>query len=785
MQAAPVMSDEPPKGSVTDRVKRLVWLGRSQIGWAAGAVVLWVVLNHVLTKGLPFGIILLGIIYGSIYALLAIGIVLVYRGNRIINFAQAQIGVIAAILAIEMNVTYGINFVLSCLIGIVAAVIIGAILSLLPRHFRRSSRLILTVATIGLAQAFAGISAILPILFCNPANNPSCTTAAAHQTFNTPLHTQFTVNPVVFSGNDIVAFVGTAIIVAALAVFMRRSKYGLAIRAASENGERATLLGVPVPRLDTIIWIIAAVLSTVAILLQTPVLGFGGFQTVSTTGDDVLIRILAAAVIGRMESMPRTAIAALGIGIFDAGATWTYSNTTFVDATLVLVIIVALLLQRKSYTRTSESDHSTWRSVAAVRPIPRALAALPEVRWTLRGSRLALAAVAVLLPLLISDSQTYLAAIILVYAMVGLSLLVLTGWTGQISLGQFGIAGLAGAVSADLYSRHGWDFFAALVVAVLVGAVVALLIGVPALRIQGPFLAVTTLAFGICASVYLLSPSYLTWLVTTSAPRPSIFGSANLLSSDTDMYYFCLIGFFMCLMAVRSLRRSRIGRSLIATRDNEAAARATALNTTRQKLTAFAISGAIAGFAGALFVVQAQGVNNGSYTADIDIALFTMVVIGGLGSLPGVIVGAIAVWSAMYFLPAGWAEIVNGFGILLLLIFLPEGLGGVMYRVRDALLGLVAGRRHMTRAGLRIGDEMPQGQVGEGILVSTAAVAAEHLEAAALAGASGDVLPPEPSPSRSGAGGGPTTLSSGGSPPIGGGVAGMSAPDVRGPSTEP
>src|SRR6202035_1276493 len=107
----------------------------------------------------------------------------------------------------------------------------------------------------------------------------------AHQTFNTPLHTQFTINPVVFSGNDIVAFAGAAVIVTALAVFMRRCKYGLAIRAASENGERAALLGVPVPRLDTIIWIVAAVLSTVAILLQTPVLGFGGFQTVTTSSD--------------------------------------------------------------------------------------------------------------------------------------------------------------------------------------------------------------------------------------------------------------------------------------------------------------------------------------------------------------------------------------------------------------------------------------------------------------------------------------------------------------------
>jgi hypothetical protein len=210
---------------------------------------------------------------------------------------------------------------------------------------------------------------------------------------------------------------------------------------------------------------------------------------------------------------------------------------------------------------------------------------------------------------------------------------------------------------------------------------------------------VTTLAFGVAAANYALSPTFLPWFVVTTAPRPDVFG-ANILGTDRDIYYFCLIGFLLVFMGVRSLRKSRTGRGLIATRDNEPAARATALNTTRQKLTAFVISGAIAGFAGALFVVQQQGVNNGSFTADTDIALFTMVVIGGLGSQTGVVVGAFAVWSATYFLPAGWALLVNGGGILFLLFFLPEGLGGLMYRIRGLLLYGVAKRRGMAAGTL-------------------------------------------------------------------------------------
>ena len=110
MQAAPVIPDDGRAGLTLDRAREALWGWRSHFAWAAGAVALWVVLDHVLSKGLPIGIVLLGVVYGSIYALLAMGIVLVYRGNRIINFAQAQMGVIAAILAIELNVTYGVNF---------------------------------------------------------------------------------------------------------------------------------------------------------------------------------------------------------------------------------------------------------------------------------------------------------------------------------------------------------------------------------------------------------------------------------------------------------------------------------------------------------------------------------------------------------------------------------------------------------------------------------------------------------------------------------------------------
>ena len=358
---------------------------RSALAWFLVSIGVWILLAAILPKGLPLGIVLLGIVYGSIYAILAVGIVLIYRGDRIINFAQAQIGVLPAVLAIELVVTYGVPFLAALGAGVGAAIILGALASLLPRHFRNSSRLILTVATIGLAQLLTGLATVTPILFCNPATNESCVNASNSQTVNTPLHVSFTIGPVLFSGNDIVAVVGAMLVASALALFMRYSKYGLGIRAAAENSDRATLLGISVARLDTIIWVLAAILSTLAnpVLLQVPVLPKGSGVPDRHRGRRRGYSLLHpgrrrdradgehAPDRGGERHWPSACSA--------PGATWTYSNTTYVDASLVVVIVVALLLQRRTRSRVTEGEQSSWRYVASVRRhIPASWRACPR-----------------------------------------------------------------------------------------------------------------------------------------------------------------------------------------------------------------------------------------------------------------------------------------------------------------------------------------------------------------------------------------------------------------------
>jgi branched-chain amino acid transport system permease protein len=648
---------------------------------AVGA--LWWVLEQTLPRGLPPGIVVSGAVFGALYALNAIGLVLVFRANRVVNFAQAEFGVVAAVLAIEFVVQWEWNFCAAVAAGLViAALVAGLVEATVLRRFSRAPRLIVAVVTIALAQVLAGLGQVIPLYWKGTTGN----------TFEVPFDASFTIYPVIFDAAHVLTLAVVPVVVLALVAFLRWSPYGMAIRAAAENGDRARLLGVPVPRLSTIVWTVAGVLSALAVLLRVCVTGFSSFTSVSGGGSSLLLFTLAAAVIGRMERLPTTVIAAVALGVFQEAVIWNWSNTTLVDATLILLILGSLLLQRDAFSRVAQAGTSTWTALREVRPVPTELRDVPEVRWGGRGVRLALLAGAVAVPWVASPSQLGAASLVLVYAMVAISLYVLTGLAGHISLGQWALAGFGGATTTLLYGRYDVEILLAMLGGAVVAAGVALVLGLPALRIRGLFLAVTTLAFAVTSATYFLQERYVHWFIERRIDRPSVLGRLSL-EDDTTMYLFSLAVLLGIMAAVRGLRASRTGRVLIAVRDNELAAEAVTLDSTRLKLVAFVISGALAGLAGGVYVIQQEGIFSDAFAPGVSLLLFSMVVIGGLGTMPGAVLGAIYIRGAQFFLPAGWELVASGFGIVVLLLVFPEGLGGIAYAVRDHYLRWVARRR--------------------------------------------------------------------------------------------
>lgn len=649
----------------------------------AGALVAWAVAARVSSNGAPVGIVALGIVFGSLNALVALGIVLVYRANKVVNFAQAEFGSVAAVLAIEFRIQWGWNYFLAVAAGLVISLVLGSLVEMIViRRFYRAPRLILAVVTIGLAQVLSGIAIIIPIEWNGLSN----------KTFTTPFTWSFEIKPVVMNANYLVAIIAVVAVLVALTAFLRLSSYGVAIRAAAENGDRANLLGVPVKRLSTIVWALSGFMSALAVILRVPILGFSSFSSVSGGGFSLLLRTLAAAVIGGMESLPVTAAAAIALGILQELGAWWFHNATYVDAMLLVIVLVALLLQRDKLTRAADTGIGTWGAMQEVRPIPPELRRLPEVRYGLAALRGFLIVAAIGVPLLLPPARQQLLGLIVIYSIVAVSLVVLTGWSGQISLGHWALVGFGAATTGVLVSRHGWDLFLAMPAAVIVTALVALLIGIPALRVRGPFLAVTTLAFAVTSSTFFLDRRYVSWFVPDLVTRPALWNRVTF-AKDWQMYYLALFGLIIALTAARTVRATRTGRVLVATRDNLLAARSMGIDTTRVKLLGFMISGGIAGLAGSLYVLHQTAFKTDAFGPEVSLRLFSMVVIGGLGSLPGAIIGAAYIRGAEFFLRGGWALIASGAGIIVLLLFLPGGLGQLIYRIRDSLLRRVANRR--------------------------------------------------------------------------------------------
>jgi branched-chain amino acid transport system permease protein len=334
-----------------------------------------------------------------------------------------------------------------------------------------------------------------------------------------------------------------------------------------------------------------------------------------------------------------------------------------------------------------------------------------------------------LLPQQITAGRVSLASAVMIYGMLGISMVILTGWSGNVSLGHWAIVGVGALVAGKLGSQNSPpDFFICVGAGALAGTLTAVLIGLPALRIRGLFLGVTTLAFAVAAGNWIFKFSILT--PDGAILRPVLFGRFDT-ARERSFYYVCLTGLLLALLIGRNLRNSRFGRVLIGMRDNERQAQAYGVGIIRAKLSAFAASGFIAALAGALYAFQQQSIRADRFPADVSILIFSMVVIGGMGSLSGALLGAVYIRGTQYFLPSQFQPLVTGVGLLFLLLFFPGGLGQLTYMLRDKYLRWVANRRQLLVPSL-VADKRAAAHDDEEAAVE-AAVAA-HPELATIGG---------------------------------------------------
>jgi branched-chain amino acid transport system permease protein len=359
---------------------------------------------------------------------------------------------------------------------------------------------------------------------------------------------------------------------------------------------------------------------------------------------------------------------------------------------LAVVILVTLVVRRPGLSRLDSDDTSSWQASGSMRPIPRELARLPEVRW-LRYGALAAAAVPLwLLPDLLGPGSTLKAAAVLIFAIVILSITLLTGWAGQVSLGQMGFVAVGAAFGAKATGEWGLDLAFALPLVGLIGAAVAVVVGLPALRLRGLYLAVTSLAFALAATRYVLNPQFFDWVPNTRLDPEPFLGIWDY-DSPEGIYLLALGTFVVLVLGVAGIRRSRTGRVLLALRENERAAAAYGISVVRAKLTAFALSGFLAAVAGVLLVHLQGNFTLGLFREEDNLVVFTAAVVGGLGSVLGAVLGSLFLKGGGWFLPQEWQLFTTALGVLAVLLVLPGGVGGALFRGRDLYLRWVARRR--------------------------------------------------------------------------------------------
>ncbi|MGH9274234.1 MAG: branched-chain amino acid ABC transporter permease, partial [Acidimicrobiales bacterium] len=367
-----------------------------------------------------------GIAVGSLYGLIAVGLILIYRTNRIINFAVGAVGAFPAALAGLLVAAKGVSYWLVVPIVLIGGPLIGAAVDILViRRFATAPRLIVTVATIGVAQILAFATLYVPQWLNTEEGLLSQRLISPASRFRVTDSFDVTI----FTGDYVLAVVVVALMALGLTAFFRFARMGIALRASAENADRASLLGIPVRRVGTVAWALAGLFGAVTIFLRSSLVGI---PTDGTLGYQVLLFALAPAVVAKMESIPVAVIAGMAVGVLEFSILSRTGSNDLAAAIMLAFILAALLSQRGTLSRAQDSGVSTWQALKEYRPVPSELRHLTEVRAfraIAGGLTLALLLAA---PFLIDAAETPKLSLLPIFAIVAVSLVILTGWGGQI-----------------------------------------------------------------------------------------------------------------------------------------------------------------------------------------------------------------------------------------------------------------------------------------------------------------------------------------------------------------
>ena len=619
----------------------------------------------------------IGLGAGSLYAIAAIGLVLVFRGSRVVNFAQGAMGMMAAYVFYELHQNWHLSVVLAIPAGLLVSGALGAAFYFLEiRQLKNASNLIKIVATLAL---FVIAQEVINLVF-----------GAQPRTVNSSLPTSSVTIFGASVGEDrLWIFAIVIVLTVVLWAIYKYTTFGLATTAVAENPTAAATLAISPDVVAAANWFIGAALGGLAAILLVPITTLSA-ENLSL----IVIPILAAAVIGGFSSFPITTIAGLVLGVAQSEVT-RYVSTPGWDTAVPFIAVTLILYFRGHRVAGRGEFFGKLPSVGSGRTAPVLL---------LLGSGVSLLCIWIVFPydwLVALEYQ-------LVFAIIIMSLVVVTGYGGQISLAQMAFAGIGGLIASWLYSTYHVDFLIALlagVAAVVPAAVVVALAGVRTPRRgarhrdPGPGL----LARGHHLHQRAVHRRTRRLRHRQPAPPGHPGGRAGIPGSVRHAHLGLLV---LVGLAVANLRRGRAGRRLIAVRTNERAAAAMGISVAGAKIYAFALGGMIAAIGGVLLCFFLRAPDFTNFVGITSITFAESAVLGGVGHLGGPLVASSyqpdtlgpQIFSFLGGNVAIWLAIAGAAALLITLPRFPDGLVPLIERASARWLAPLRARFSRRRA---------------------------------------------------------------------------------------
>ena len=625
---------------------------------------------------------LLGLGNGGVFAALAMALVVTYRSSGVLNFATGAQALYAAYtysllrngqllvpipgLGPTINVGSSWAFWPALLVTLGIQAVLGALAYLLVfrplRNHRPVTKAVASIGLMGLLTAIVSYQVGSQVINVNPIYPQNHVTLLG-----------------VSVPTDRLWLAGTIIAVGVvLTLIFRLTRFGLATRAAAETEVGALVSGLSPDRIALANWVISFVVAGIAGVLIAPLV-----PLVPGTYTLFIVPALAAAVVGRFHSLGWAITTGLAIGALESLSVYINGiHPSFPAGAGELVPLVLVLVVLGFRGRTTPSRGS----VAQV-----TLGRAPRPHWRIPTAVVAFCAGLAAIYLFTGNDRAALYTSFIT-GVITLSLVVVTGYTGQISLAQLTLAGVSAYILSTFAHSWGIPFPIAPLLSSLVAAAVGVLIGIPALRVRGLMLGVVTLTFAAGVEAIWFNNNSLDGGASGLAiPTPTMFGINMSIGAGKDFPrpafgILCLIVLSAVALGVSYLRTSRLGSAMLAVRADERSAAAAGINVVRIKLIGFGIAAFIAGIGGSLLAYQLGNVTFQDFDAFLGLVLFSTVVVAGITSVSGgILAGIITAGGLLVSVISSnvgqggvdnWYGVVAGIGVILTVIFNPEGVVG-------------------------------------------------------------------------------------------------------------